>query len=734
MTGWRDEGRPVSRPGRFPPRTRVAPAVASAGVLDGARLAYDRHLHLARVLHVLLDATGDVAREEDGAGVVDLVGLDDDADLAAGLDGVALLDAGEARGDRLERLEALEVDLERLAAGSRTGGADGVGGVDEHGEEGGRPVEVVMVGDGVDDLVRLAEAASEPGSDLGVRALHLAIDRLADVVHQARAPRHRLVEAQLRRDDARQVRHLDGVLEDVLAVAGAEVHPAEELQQPRLDPDHVRLERGFLAALADVGLHVLLGLVHDLLDPRGVDPSVLDQLVQRQPGDLAPQRVEAGQQHRLGGVVDDQVDAGQRLERTDVAALSADDAPLHRVARDRHDRHRDRGRHLAGAALDRLREDALAAALGVRVGALQGGADPNGLLALELALEPVQDDPLGLLAIEPGDLVQATLDLRLAVGQGVVAAAKLVLARVEALLLIVEAQGARVLLFATAGEAVLEHVELLALAAKVLPRAGDLLAVRRRLLQRPRDVARRFVTLSPQLGADRLALARQLGFGPLAVLARSLTGVLGGPLLQAGGLLLGLRQQRAGVTLGLGRTLLIAAAAQQQADRDAQRQADETEEPAHAAPSVLLGPVLEAWLGVVPAAPAPDEPLVPLAPSSSAGRFAGGRKRSVTSLRMAVNSSGRSARNSRAFSLPCPKRVSPYENHDPLFCTTSRSVAIPNRSPILSIPRPKMISTSASLNGGATLFFVTFTRVRFPTLSAPTFTSPLRRTSMRTLA
>ena len=48
--------------------------------------------------------------------------------------------------------------------------------------------------------------------------------------------------------------------------------------------------------------------------------------------DLAADRVEAGQQHRLGGVVDDQVDAGHRLERADVAALAADDPALHLVA------------------------------------------------------------------------------------------------------------------------------------------------------------------------------------------------------------------------------------------------------------------------------------------------------------------------------------------------------------------------------------------------------------------
>jgi hypothetical protein len=39
-------------------------------------------------------------------------------------------------------------------------------------------------------------------------------------------------------------------------------------------------------------------------------------------------RVERRQDHRLGRVVDDDVDAGDDLERADVAALAADDAPF----------------------------------------------------------------------------------------------------------------------------------------------------------------------------------------------------------------------------------------------------------------------------------------------------------------------------------------------------------------------------------------------------------------------
>ena len=56
--------------------------------------------------------------------------------------------------------------------------------------------------------------------------------------------------------------------------------------------------------------------------------------------DLAPHRIEAGEDHRLGRVVDDDVDAGDDLERADVAALAADDPALHVVARQVDDRHR----------------------------------------------------------------------------------------------------------------------------------------------------------------------------------------------------------------------------------------------------------------------------------------------------------------------------------------------------------------------------------------------------------
>ena len=64
----------------------------------------------------------------------------------------------------------------------------------------------------------------------------------------------------------------------------------------------------------------------------------------------------------------------------------------------------------------------------------------------------------------------------------------------------------------------------------------------------------------------------------------------------------------------------------------------------------------------------------------------------------------------------------------------SKSTAKSSVSPILEIPSPNIISTSAILNGGATLFLTILILVLLPSisLSAPLIASPLR-TSIRTV-
>ena len=83
-----------------------------------------------------------------------------------------------------------------------------------------------------------------------------------------------------------------------------------------------------LADLDDLLLDLLLHLGDHLLDAGGMDSAVGDELMQRQTGDLAAHGVEAAQDDRFGRVVDDDLDAGSRFQRTDVAPLAAMMRPL----------------------------------------------------------------------------------------------------------------------------------------------------------------------------------------------------------------------------------------------------------------------------------------------------------------------------------------------------------------------------------------------------------------------
>ena len=62
---------------------------------DGSCFADDADLDAAGVGEFLFDAAGDIAADDGGFFVVDDAGFDEDADFAAGLDGVALFDAFE---------------------------------------------------------------------------------------------------------------------------------------------------------------------------------------------------------------------------------------------------------------------------------------------------------------------------------------------------------------------------------------------------------------------------------------------------------------------------------------------------------------------------------------------------------------------------------------------------------------------------------------------------------------
>ena len=93
---------------------------------------------------------------------------------------------------------------------------------------------------------------------------------------------------------------------------------------------------GLLSSLDDLLLHLLARLGDDLLNSSRVDSAVRYELLESQPGDLAPNRVEARNNHRVRGVVDNNVNPGRSLEGTDIPPLTTYDTSLHFIVGQRH--------------------------------------------------------------------------------------------------------------------------------------------------------------------------------------------------------------------------------------------------------------------------------------------------------------------------------------------------------------------------------------------------------------
>src|SRR5690606_13952422 len=176
---------------------------ASTREVDRACLPDHDDLDLPRILELLLEPPRDGLGQPGHPGVVDQLGLDDDAHLAARLDREAALDAREALRDLLQLLEALHVRLEHLAARTRPRAADRVRRRDEERLRVAVRLLVVVRADRVQDLVRLVVLLAELVAELDVRALVLVRQALADVVQQAHALGHLHVQPHLGRHVAR---------------------------------------------------------------------------------------------------------------------------------------------------------------------------------------------------------------------------------------------------------------------------------------------------------------------------------------------------------------------------------------------------------------------------------------------------------------------------------------------------------------------------------------------------
>ena len=163
---------------------------------------------------------------------------------------------------------------------------------------------------------------------------------------------------------------------------------------------------GGLARLADDHVDLAAGLLDDVLDAARVDAPVGDELGESQARDLAAHRVEAADHDRVRSVIDDEVDAGRLLEGADVAALSADDAALHLIRGDGHDRHRGFGGVIHHDALDRRDDDVAGLVLGALASRTLDGAHEAHGVVLSLLPDLLDEDCLGVVRGQAADALE----------------------------------------------------------------------------------------------------------------------------------------------------------------------------------------------------------------------------------------------------------------------------------------------------------------------------------------
>ena len=137
-----------------------------------------------------------------------------------------------------------------------------------------------------------------------------------------------------------------------------------------------------------------------------MDAAVLDQLFQSQTGNLTADRVKARYGDGLGGVVDDQVAAGQSFDAADVAAFAADDASLHLVVGEGNDRDGDFAGVVSGTALNGGGDDLSGAAVSLFLVLGFHLFDLHGHLVGDILADVVNQIVLGLVHRKTGNLFE----------------------------------------------------------------------------------------------------------------------------------------------------------------------------------------------------------------------------------------------------------------------------------------------------------------------------------------
>ena len=152
--------------------------------------------------------------------------------------------------------------------------------------------------------------------------------------------------------------------------------------------------------------HFPARLFHHFLDLGRVDSAVCDQLFQCDTCHFPADVIETGKRNCLRCIVDDNVYTGQCFQCPDVSALSADDATLHFVVGQRHNRNRRLGHLVCGTLCDGEGDIAPCLFFALVLDLLLIVGDLDCLFVYQFAVQGVENVLFRLILCQTGDTLQ----------------------------------------------------------------------------------------------------------------------------------------------------------------------------------------------------------------------------------------------------------------------------------------------------------------------------------------
>ena len=234
-------------------------------------------------------------------------------------------------------------------------------------------------------------------------ALDLMIKGLADIMQQACAACQLNVHAKLASHQAGQPCHFQRMAQHILAIAGAILQAADQLDQIGMQAVDTKVHHSLFALALHLNFQFAAALIHGLLNAGRVDTAIGDQALQGHAGHFTAGLVKAGKGDGFRRIVNNEVTASGSFQSADVAALAANDAALHLVRGQRH--HADGGFTggigcAAGNGLaDQLTGDGITFVLHVSL----IGADLHGLFVGQLIVNVLQQHGAGIFLGHGGD-------------------------------------------------------------------------------------------------------------------------------------------------------------------------------------------------------------------------------------------------------------------------------------------------------------------------------------------